>query len=194
MKRIALVGAIGLGLGLGVATGTAVVVRHAPTPLVADSLAVDTLATTVDSVVVNDSTGVDASGSDSLSVDPAGSLAGDSIAAGSSDVALGGDAASSRTADADPAGQVPSLAAAQVPGATDASATAEQADSTRARLSRIYGAMEPDAAAEVLQQLGDVQIQSVLLGLSDRRAAAILALFPPDRAAALTGAMLAKAR
>jgi hypothetical protein len=73
------------------------------------------------------------------------------------------------------------------------SASAE-ADSTRARLSRIFAAMKPEDAAVVLEKLDDASVRLLLLNLSDRKAAAILSSMPGEKAAMVTRTMLADAR
>ena len=178
MKRISLVVAVGIGLGIGLGGGTAAVAVREQPAIPADSLAVaDSLAERTDSASVADSAGVHAS---SDSVRHAAATDGSVPAIDSREVA-----AAERTGAPIPG--IPELAAAdELPRAG--------IDSTRARLSRIFGAMEAEAAADVLKQLGDGQVEAVLLGLSDRRAAAILGNFPSERAAALTASMLTKGR
>ena len=58
------------------------------------------------------------------------------------------------------------------------------------RLARIFGAMRPEEAARLLESLPDVEVRSVLLALSDRKAAAILANFKGERANALARALV----
>ena len=59
------------------------------------------------------------------------------------------------------------------------------------RLARIFGAMRPEEAARLLESLPDGEVRNVLLALSDRKAAAILANFKGERAKALARALIA---
>jgi flagellar motility protein MotE (MotC chaperone) len=58
------------------------------------------------------------------------------------------------------------------------------------RLAKIFGSMEPEDAANVLEQLDDGEIQSILLHLSSRKAAEILGNFSAERAANLSRSVL----
>lgn len=57
---------------------------------------------------------------------------------------------------------------------------------TYRRLSRIFAAMKPNDAAEVLSQLEDAQIESILRFMQERSAAPILAIMDPERVASVS--------
>lgn len=54
------------------------------------------------------------------------------------------------------------------------------------RIAKIFGAMDPKEAARVLSHMEDDDVRIILSRLSNRQQAAILALFPAERAAAIT--------
>ncbi len=54
------------------------------------------------------------------------------------------------------------------------------------RLAKIFGAMDPDEAAAVLENLADGEVQTILQHISERKVAAILSNFEPARAATLS--------
>lgn len=54
------------------------------------------------------------------------------------------------------------------------------------RIAKIFGAMDPKEAARVLSHMEDDDVRIILSKLSNRQQAAILALFPAERAAAIT--------
>jgi hypothetical protein len=60
-----------------------------------------------------------------------------------------------------------------------------------ARLAKIFGAMEPKDAAAVLENLSDIEVESILLTMSDRKVAGILGEFAPERAASLSRVVMA---
>lgn len=60
------------------------------------------------------------------------------------------------------------------------------------RMARIFGAMKPQEAAAVLQRMSDEEVRGVMLQMGDRPAAAILSVFDPDRAAALSRVVLGR--
>src|SRR5690606_25961571 len=156
-RRVLRVVAVGIGPGVGLGGGTAAVAVREQPAIPADSLAfANSLDERTDSASVADSAIVASSDSVRQAAATYGSV--DSL-----------ELAAAERASA-PLSGIPELAAA------DALPRAG-IDSTRARLSRIFGAMESEAAADVLKQLGDGQVEAVLLGLSDRRAAAILGNF-----------------
>jgi len=62
----------------------------------------------------------------------------------------------------------------------------------RERLVRIMGAMKPADAARALVPLDDAQVEAVLFGMSERKAAAILGSFPAERAASLMRSILSR--
>jgi Flp pilus assembly protein TadG len=77
------------------------------------------------------------------------------------------------------------------PGPVHVSVTPDSTSSEGAeRMARIFGAMKPEEAARLLEPMDDEHIRVVLLALSDRKAAAIMAQFKGDRAARLTRAMI----
>lgn len=69
--------------------------------------------------------------------------------------------------------------------AAAATTTTETADSATSQLGRLLAAMKPEEAARILEPLSDVQVKKLLFALPDRKAAAILAKFKGERAAAL---------
>jgi hypothetical protein len=58
------------------------------------------------------------------------------------------------------------------------------------KVAKIFAAMPAKDAAMVLEQLDDVEVQSVISTLSEKQAAAILRNFPPARAATISKAVL----
>ena len=58
------------------------------------------------------------------------------------------------------------------------------------KVSKIFGQMKPEDAAEVLEYLSDEEIVSILQHLSERNSAPILEAFDPARAAALSRILL----
>jgi len=62
------------------------------------------------------------------------------------------------------------------------------------KLSKIFGAMNPQDAANVLQRLGDEEIELILQQMTDRVAAPILEVFDPDRAAVLSRMVITPGR
>lgn len=79
---------------------------------------------------------------------------------------------------------------AQIPGSTWddlPSATTEAAASGAAqRLARVFARMNPRAAAPILSNLSDAEIQLILMDVPDRTVAEILSSMEPERAARLT--------
>jgi MgtE-like protein len=61
------------------------------------------------------------------------------------------------------------------------------------RLAKIFGSMDPKAAASVLIELSDIEITEILGGLSARKAGEVIKNMPADRAATLSRAMLLSA-
>ncbi len=59
------------------------------------------------------------------------------------------------------------------------------------KLAKIFGAMKPADAADVLKEMEDAEVQAILEYMSDRKAAQILGAFPPERAARLSQVVLA---
>lgn len=91
---------------------------------------------------------------------------------------------------ASPAHAEPARIATDTAAARKAQAGAA-ADSMNQRLVRIMAAMKPADAARALVPLEDSQVEAVLFGLNERKAAAILGSFPADRAAKLMQSILA---
>lgn len=58
------------------------------------------------------------------------------------------------------------------------------------KLSQIFGAMQAQDAANVLQEMEDQEIEMILRHMNDRLAAQILGVFEPSRAASLSRAVL----
>lgn len=73
---------------------------------------------------------------------------------------------------------------------------AEASDETDAaalkRLGRIFMAMKPQDAAEVLNYLNDREVEAILFQVRDKEAAEILGHFPADRAAILSRSVLSR--
>ena len=89
-------------------------------------------------------------------------------------------AAASRPTPAPPVGQPPAPIAA----------TAAARDAVYRQLSRIYAAMKPSEAAEVLSHLGEEDVIGILSKFGARQAAQILGAMPRERAAALSQRLL----
>jgi len=157
-----------LGIGGGIAAswlrGPAV---QPPTVLVADSTAA------IDSVAVADS---------------AGSAPGDTACACSADSTSTPIAMrdSTSAAVAAPANATP----ARDTIADPITAVTDSIRAQRERLVRIMGAMKPSDAARALVPLDDAQVEAVLFGMSERKAAAILGSFPAERASSLMRSIL----
>ncbi len=62
------------------------------------------------------------------------------------------------------------------------------------RLAKIFGAMRPQEAARVLEQMDDSDVKTILNYLGDRQAAAILGSFRPERAAGISRLTMRSAR
>lgn len=60
------------------------------------------------------------------------------------------------------------------------------------RMARIFTAMKPKEAAAVLERMTDLEVRGVMLQMGDRSAAAILSVFEPERAAALSRIVLGR--
>lgn len=70
----------------------------------------------------------------------------------------------------------------------DLSSTATEADVSgpAQRLARVFARMNPRAAAPILSNLSDAEIQLILMDVPDRTVAEILSSMEPERAARLT--------
>lgn len=66
--------------------------------------------------------------------------------------------------------------------------------SARERLAKMFSAMEPKGAAAVLEQLSDGEVAKILGVIPERQAGAILEYFTPERAAAVSRALLNSSR
>ncbi len=55
-----------------------------------------------------------------------------------------------------------------------------------ARLSRVFGSMQPRKAAPVMMKMDDRSVAAILLQIEERTAAKILAAMPPERAAGIS--------
>jgi hypothetical protein len=97
-------------------------------------------------------------------------------------VDLAGDAAS-------PASDGPAAAA---PDLGDGGPVSDLNPEGIRRMARIFGAMKPQEAAAVLQRMSDEEVRGVMLQMGDRPAAAILSVFDPERAAALSRVVLGR--
>lgn len=177
MMKMVIAAVAGLLLGVGGGTGF-VMMRHEPAPAVADGVAAD-----------------------STHLAEGGAAHGEAAAEADAHEADGAHDAATPTDVANAASPQPNAPGADGHATPDAatstpakrSASAE-ADSTFARLSRIFGAMKPADAAVVLEKLDDASVRMLLLNLSDRKAAAILSSMPGEKAAMVTRTMLSDAR
>ena len=89
------------------------------------------------------------------------------------------------------AAQAEADALARAEAEAEAAATAAGLQEEGARkLAKIFGAMQAPAAADVLQQMSDGEIEMILQHMNDRMAAQILGVFDPTRAARLSRAVL----
>jgi hypothetical protein len=124
----------------------------------------------------------------------------DHAAAGAEHATDGEQLPSDDHASADSSG-TDNTAAADASAATDTGADtvaaeahddaeADGDDEATAALGRLLGAMRPEEAARILEPLTDEQVRKVLFSLPERKAAAILAKFKGDRAAALARAII----
>jgi hypothetical protein len=186
MKKILIIGVVGLILGIAGGTLFKVVTAPPVPPVVAAADSVAGHGTNADSSVVrppSDSAGAEPG--DTIDVrgaaDSAHAAPGDSTGA-QQDTTRSDGATDSTTVDG-------SLATAPVPPVAPV-----VPDTVSARMARIFGSMKPDAAAAVLSKLQDEEVRAVLMHLSDRKAAAILSSFPGERAATLTRTILSDAR
>jgi hypothetical protein len=76
------------------------------------------------------------------------------------------------------------------PAPGESSPGSAYSDTGSQRLAKIFGAMDPRDAAEVLQGLTDDEVSAILVQMSERKVAAILSDFAPDRAASLSRVVL----
>jgi flagellar motility protein MotE (MotC chaperone) len=60
----------------------------------------------------------------------------------------------------------------------------------REHLAKVFATMEPKGAAAVLEQMSDGEVTQILGAIQERQAAAILEYFTPQRAAAVSRALL----
>lgn len=74
--------------------------------------------------------------------------------------------------------------------ADSAAERARIAEEGARKLAQIFGAMQAQDAANVLQEMSDVEIEMILKHMNDRLAAQILGVFEPQRAASLSRAVL----
>ena len=79
-------------------------------------------------------------------------------------------------------------------GGKPAAAPATGADTTKvySKLSKLYGAMKPEEAAAVFNNLEDEQVIMILARMEEEAASKVLATIEPKRAARLTQAMIKK--
>jgi len=99
--------------------------------------------------------------------------------------------------DPEAAAEAEAQAAAEEEEAREAAAREEAAavaaglqEEGARKLAKIFGAMQAPAAADVLQQMTDAEVEMILQHLNDRIAAQILGVFDPTRAAALSRGLL----
>lgn len=172
--------------GLG-GTTAVFAVRAKPAPL---AVAADSLSQ-ADSAKADSTAGHAADSSDASPTDaPAGVPAADSVRATATP-------ATPATGHAVPA--VPSAAptaaaasAARAAPAIPARAASDSAlrNTTYRQLARIYSAMKPTEAAEVLSHIGDEDVVGILTKFGTRQAAQILGAMPRERAAGLSQRLL----
>jgi MgtE intracellular N domain len=109
-----------------------------------------------------------------------------------------GDSTVSDASHEEDAGTDPGTAEETEPVATqapfrspqNASPSAGPDSASSERLAKIFGSMDPKAAASVLIELSDIEITEILGGLSARKAGEVIKNMPADRAATLSRAML----
>lgn len=92
-------------------------------------------------------------------------------------------------AGADPAEDGPTVPASEL-GGTDPAGDLNPEGIQR--MARIFTAMKPKDAAAVLERMTDLEVRGVMLQMGDRPAAAILSVFDPERAAALSQIVLGR--
>lgn len=81
---------------------------------------------------------------------------------------------------------VPALPVAGAPRTAAASSTTPPDTASQHHLAKLFASMQPKEAAQVLQRMGDDDVQIILGYVGTRQAAAILAELPPDRVATLS--------
>jgi hypothetical protein len=177
MKKLIILGVVGLFVGVGGGTGIAIALRPA---VVADSTKADSAAAHGDSTAI-----IAPAASHATAQQAADSTAQDSTTHDSTTTA---PAVHGTPAKADSA-----------PAHADASPVESTvADSVQRaqvrRIARIFAAMAPREAAKVLQQLNDEDVSVIVASLNEKQAAAILMAFPPERAATISRGQLRTAQ
>lgn len=120
---------------------------------------------------------------------PAPETSGDEVSAAPADAPNDAPAEDPATRPATDADGSTSLERA---GATPAASVPQSlySDAGSQRLAKIFGAMDPRDAAEVLQGLTDAEVSAILVQMSERKVASILSSFEPQRAASLSRTVL----
>ncbi len=205
MGRLILPFAIGLLLGLGGSTGV-VVTRaksaHAravaeaarkPKPVKPDSTATVDTASHADSAVVAHNATAPADSAKSGAA-PATAAAGTRhpMPVDTSKHAAVAVAAPPKGAAPTPApvATKPAAAPAPAPNTAAPSLLPIGPDLQQRRLAKIFGAMQPKEAAQVLEQMEDADVRTILSYLPERQAAAVLGNFSAARAARISSATL----
>lgn len=176
MKKVILLAVAGLVVGLGGGTGIAIVTAPKAG---ADSTHADSARPAADSTV---------------------ELAAHEAAAGDSATppAHGEGAAPPAADSAAPVAAAPDGAPAAATPVAPAGTTGAEADSAARvqlrRISRTFASMAPRDAAKVLELMEDGDVNAIIGSLTEKQAAAILAAFPPARAAAISRARMDLAR
>ena len=91
------------------------------------------------------------------------------------------------------ASAAPVKLAAGVPGTAKTPVAAKESVDTAkvyGKLAKLYGAMKPEEAVAVFNNLEDEQVVMILYRMDDETAAKVLAVMEPKRAARLTQAMI----
>ncbi len=93
-----------------------------------------------------------------------------------------------------PLAALPTPPRAAVTSATNVADQARAQAAAREHLAKVFATMEPKGAALVLEQLSDGEIVQILAPIPERQTAAILEYFTPQRAAAVSRALLRTAK
>lgn len=146
-----------------------------------DSTSADSTSSTVDADSTLSSRIVDTA--HVLSISPIGAAS--RAIPGAQTRAAAGSAAGGTPAAARPI-TVPTLPVAGAPRTVPVSDSTSPDTASQHHLAKLFASMQPKEAAQVLQRLGDDDVQIILGYVGTRQAAAILAELPPDRVAAFS--------
>lgn len=176
------------GAAVGAVGGTAwLVYRGVPVPgegteVVADPVAEapeDDAEAPAGAIVEESPVGDDGADPGGLAMAGSDPSAGDSVAGGPGEGLAGVPGSGVESAGPDPGAQ-----------AAGQPAQPSEPSPNHQRLARIFAAMRAEEAASVLGQLGDDEIQGILMAMPARNAAPILAELDPARAASLSRLVL----